>query len=216
MRGSRCLGTVPFSWTGSRSGQAHDRGTGAVVLAVPWAQEFTDTCVLHATQAGIPPARPAHGGPCEAAQRLGSSLPSGQKAAPCHQISKRSGFQGLSTSPLASSFPWLGMQDSTAWRAPPPNLVPLKFLFLEVLLSPAQPCPRLSPPPGSCVSTLEWPLPLPPPLPLLVLGAPIPPAATSDPGTELCVFTSSVGPEPRETWDLVSPGGLVSGLHASL
>ena len=77
-------------------------------------------------------------------------------------------------------------------------------------LSPPIPTPRKLSPPWSGL------FPSPPPLPLLVLGAPMPPAATSDPGAELWLFTSSAGPEPQETWDLVSQGGLVSGLHASL
>ena len=105
VHGARCLGIGPFSQTGSVRRQAHDRGTGAVVLVVPRAQELADTCVLHSTQEGVPPARPAHGGPCEAARQLGSSPPSRQKVAPHHQISKRSGFRGLSTSPPVSSFP---------------------------------------------------------------------------------------------------------------
>lgn len=63
VHGARCLGIGPFSQTGSVRRQAHDRGTGAVVLVVPQAQELADTCVLHSTQEGVPPARPAHGDP---------------------------------------------------------------------------------------------------------------------------------------------------------
>ena len=171
VHGARCLGIVPFSRTGSVRRQAHDRGTGAVVLVVPRAQELADTCVLLSTQEGVPPARPAHGGPCEAAQQLGSSPPSRQKVAPCHQISKRSGFRGLSTSPPVSSFPWLRMQEaleSAAWRAPPPNLVPMRFLFLEMLLVPSQ--------------ALSLPVPTPRKLCLHPGVASFPPPTPSSPG----------------------------------